>query len=115
MAGAIIGPRYVGTYLPTFIAGETYSLEGSVARLQREPERLLVTISTPQGALLAIFTQKVSEIELLLAEGDLVTVALRQYEPFITNPRIEKVMKISDFSSHDPIDPLAPAERGGGL
>jgi hypothetical protein len=111
LTGAILGPRYLGAYMPTFITGETRSMEGTVVRMQREPDRLLVTVSTSEGTMLATFTQKVSEIELLLAEGDAVTVALRHYEPFVTNPPIVKVVKIGDVSSHGQTESLIPTDK----
>jgi hypothetical protein len=111
LTGAILGPRYLGSYLPTFITGETHRMEGTVVRMQRDPARLLVTVSTSEGAMLATFTQKVSEIGLLLAEGDEVTVALRRYEPFVTNPPIVKVVKGSDVSNHGQTESLTPTDE----
>jgi hypothetical protein len=113
LTGAFLGPRYFGAYLPAFIAGETHSVVGSVVRMQREPDRLLVTISTAEGTMLATFTQKVSEIALLLAESDAITIALRRYEPFVTNPPIVKVMKSSNVSGHGHTEPLTPMDKAG--
>ena len=61
--------------------------------LAGDGERLLLTVDTPQGAALATFTEKVAEIDLLVEEGDGVTLGLRGYEPFVNNPVIQGVRK----------------------
>jgi len=41
--------------------------------------------------LLATFTQKIEEIDLLVAEGYTTTIRLRAYSPFVENPVLERV------------------------
>ncbi|MBI2369318.1 MAG: hypothetical protein HYV08_03620 [Deltaproteobacteria bacterium] len=62
---------------------------------QREEDRLLLTVLTPRGAILATFRQKVAEIDLLVDVGDTLTLGLPRYEPFLADPRIERVRKES--------------------
>lgn len=93
VSGTILAPHLVGPYLPEAVRGKTELVEGEVVRKHREPDRLLLTIVTGQGALLATFTQKAKEVELLVEEGDTVTFALRRYAPFVENPVIQGVRK----------------------
>jgi hypothetical protein len=93
IAAAILAPRYLGPLLPAGLRSESESVEGTVVRRQRDQERLLLTINTAQGAALATFTEKVAEIDLLVDEGDSVTLGLDAYEPFVENPSIRAVHK----------------------
>jgi hypothetical protein len=90
---ATIGPPVVQPYLPAMLRGKVESVEGKVTRKQREDGRLLLTLVTPRGAILATFTKKVAEVDLLVAEGDTVTLGLRRLEPFVDDPVIQSVMK----------------------
>lgn len=89
----VIGPRVVGPYLPEALRGRVESVEGQVTRKQREPDRLLITIVTPRGAILATFRKKIPEVDLLVAEGDTLTLGLRRFEPFVEDPAIQSVKK----------------------
>jgi hypothetical protein len=62
-------------------------------RKQREGERLLLAVQTAQGAILVTFKKKVAEIDLLVQQGDIVTLGLSRYEPFVDEPVIERVRK----------------------
>src|SRR3990170_5864201 len=88
-----IGPRVAGPYLPAALRGEVESVEGEVTRKLREPDRLLLTVVTPRGAILATFKTRISEVDLLVAEGDALTLGLRRFEPFVEDPAIESVRK----------------------
>jgi hypothetical protein len=89
----VIGPRVAGPYLPEALRGTIEFVEGEVTRKQREPDRLLMTIVTPRGAILATFKKRISEVDLLVAEGDALTVGLRRFEPFVEDPAIQSVRK----------------------
>jgi hypothetical protein len=89
----VIGPRATGRYLPEALRGKLEFVEGEVTRKQREPDRLLVTVVTPRGAILAIFKKRVPEVDLLVAEGDVLTLGLRRFEPFVESPVIQSVRK----------------------
>lgn len=96
---AVIGPRYVDPYLPEALRGKVELVEGEVTGKQREADRLLITVVTPRGAILATFKKRIPEVDLLVAEGDGLTLGLRRVEPFVEDPAIESVRK------------KAPAER----
>ena len=89
----VIGPRVAGPYLPEALRGKVESVQGEVTRKQREPDRLLLTIVTPRGAILATFKTRLPEVDLLIAEGDTVTLGLRRFEPFVEDPLIQSVKK----------------------
>jgi hypothetical protein len=88
-----IGPRVVRPYLPEVLSGKLESVEGEVIRKQREADRVLITIGTPRGAVLATFKKQMPEVDLLVAEGDTVTLGLRRFEPFVEDPVIQRVQK----------------------
>ncbi len=92
-AVATIWPRFIAPHLPQSLRASTEAVEGTVIRKQRDGERLLLTIDTPEGAALATFTEKVPEIDLLVEEADTVTLGLGGYEPFVENPAIRGVRK----------------------
>ncbi len=96
--GTIFVPRLVSPMLPAGLKAEAESVDGTVVRRQRDPERLLLTINTPEGAALATFTEKVAEIDLLVAEGDSVTLDASSSTEFVDNPPIIAVRKV-DFGA----------------
>jgi hypothetical protein len=89
----VIGPRVAGPYLPEALRGKVELVEGEVARKLREPDRLLITLTTPRGAILATFRKRIPEVDLLVAEGDTLTLGLRRFEPFVEDPSIQSVRK----------------------
>ncbi len=93
VTGALLWPRFVAPHLPEGLGPSTEAVDGAVLRKMREDGRLLLTIETARGAALAIFTEKVPEIDILVEEGDAVTLALPAYEPFVENPAIRGVRK----------------------
>jgi len=93
LSGPMLASRYVDTYLPNFLKKTIHPLEGSVTAKQRQPDRLLITITTQDGTILATFQQQIPEIDLLIQERDLVTLDVRQYEPFVTDPPVLRVTK----------------------
>ncbi len=89
----IIEPDFIKPYLSGFSIGKLNSIEGYVIMKQLEQDKLLLTVHAPQGATLATFDKKVSEIDLLVEKGDSITLSLRKYKPFIKNPIIKSVKK----------------------
>jgi len=92
-AGVVMGPRLAGPYLPEALRGKSEVVSGEVTRKQREADRVLLTIVTPRGAILATFRTKVAEVDLLVAQGDTLTLGLRRFEPFVDDPAILSVKK----------------------
>ena len=83
-------------------ADQTELVKGMVVKKQRESTRLLLTLSTPKGVLLATFTEKIDELDLLIAEGYATTIWLRTYSPFVENPVIERVEDGGEQRSETP-------------
>ncbi len=88
---AFVGPRVLRPYLPAGAEQQRHELEGVVRAKRSEPERVLLTIPTAEGTLLATFTENVAEIDLLVVQGDSIALGLSAYEPFVTNPPIARV------------------------
>jgi len=93
VAATILAPRFLSPYLPDLFDGEREILTGPVLAEQRDGDRLLLTIQTGPGDLIASFSERVAEIDLLVGPGDTVTIAVDDYDPFIENPDIEGVRK----------------------
>ena len=58
LSAQTFAPRVVGPYLPQAIQGKVEVVERMVVRKGREQDRLLLTVSAPQGAILATFKSK---------------------------------------------------------
>lgn len=95
-------------YLPQGLQDQSEAVEGVVVRKSREEGRLLLTVSTPRGALLATFTKQIAEIDLLVEEGDSIMLGIRDYEPFVKDPHVKGVMK-PDMMSTDSDVPDFPS------
>lgn len=93
VAGTMLGPRLAGPYLPEIFGGKVELVEGKALRKERREDRLLLTVLTEEGAILATFGRRAAEIDLLVDEGDTLVLALRRYEPFVMDPPIEGVRK----------------------
>lgn len=93
LAGALLVPRYLGTYLPAGLGGGRETLEGPVLGKRQEDGRLLLTVDARQGAVLATFSERVAEIDLLVDVGDTVTLGVAGYEPFIDDPAFRGIRK----------------------
>lgn len=93
VAGALVAPRFLAPYLPVSLRGESEVVEGEVLGKRLEGERLLLTVETPRGAVLATFRERVAEIDLLVEEGDSVSLGLGRYRPFVDDPAVEGVRK----------------------
>ncbi len=93
VAAALVAPRFLGPYLPAAFTGGGERVEGEVLGKRREGERLLLTVETPRGAVLASFRDRVAEIDLLVEEGDSVSLGLGRYRPFVDDPEVEGVRK----------------------
>jgi hypothetical protein len=92
-AGTVYVPPVVDPYLPNELKIRARVVEGQVTSKQREPNRLLVKLQTEQGAVLAAFTKRVAEIDLLVETGDTIVLALRSDQPVVDDPQIERVKR----------------------
>ena len=86
-------PKYVQPYLPDSIAKKETVLRGTVVAKEKKGDTLLLTVNTPEGALLATFKQKTGEIGRLINEKDEVQFSSQNYMPFIDDPKIIRVVK----------------------
>ncbi len=89
---AVVSPSWWQSLVPDalFPGG---SMESVVLGKSREEGRLLLKLETGGGVLLATFTQRVEEIDLLVEKADRVTLRVARYEPFLTDPRLDRVVK----------------------
>ncbi len=92
-------------YLPEILAGKRVTIEGEVARKQREPNRLLLKVHTAQGDLLAVFTKKVADIDLLVEPGDVLTLDAAGYAPLLEDPAIARVRHREERPAAAPAPP----------
>ena len=106
-AGTIYGPELIAPYLPEALQRKTPSLQGTVVVEKREGDLLFLRIQTQEGAILATFKEKVAATEILISEGDLITLRLRGYKPFVEDPVIARVRKTESSQQHsEPTPPL---------
>ena len=92
-------PKYVRPYLPESIMGKETVVRGTVMAKEKKGNTLLLTVNTSRGALLATFTRKGDEVNLLVNEKDDVEFTLEKYKPFIDDPNITRVVKAEQISS----------------
>jgi len=108
IVGTIFLPGYVRPYIPDWAMGNAAVIKGTVAAKQKKENALLLTVNTPEGALLATFKRKVDEISLLVNEKDVIEFTLPKYAPLIDDPRIIRVVKEQQAAP----EPVArPAEK----
>ncbi len=92
-AGTVYLPSMVDPYLPKELRIRARVVEGQVLNKQREPNRLLVKIQLEQGVILATYTKRVAEVDLLVEPGDTIALELRSGEPVVDEPPIERVKR----------------------
>ncbi len=92
-AGTVYLPGAVQSYLPDALAGRKLIVTGTVVAKEKKAAALLLTLNTPQGALLATFTRNADETNLLVGAGDAVEFRIRSYQPFIEDPTVLRVVK----------------------
>jgi hypothetical protein len=107
-------PHYVRPYLPDSLMGKESVVKGTVLAKEKKENALLLTVDTSQGALLATFTKKRDEVNLLVNEKDVVEFTLEKYTPFIDDPKIIRVIKAQQASSPEPEKASAPPVKQAG-
>jgi hypothetical protein len=75
---------------------------GEVLDKSERTDQLLLKISTDDGVLLATFTDKLEEIDLLVEKGDIITLRIEGDQPFLNNPPIERVQKPATSAEAEP-------------
>ena len=105
ITAGLLAPNLLGDRLPQAVRRSDSLVTGTVLAKQRETDRLLLTVETPEGAILATFKEKIEEIALLVDVDDTMTFELRRYSPFIDDPTIAGVRK----SGAAPAPPAAAA------
>ena len=108
--GTVYLPGAVRPYLPDALVGGRVTVRGVVVTKEKKPAALLLTVNTPQGALLATFTRNAEETGLLVGPGDAVELRIKGYEPFIEDPKILRVVK----SGQETVTEPASAQTGTG-
>jgi hypothetical protein len=93
VALVLVAQPFLGSRLPQAVGGKRESVEGPVAAKQRNGDVLLLTIVTPEGAILGTFENDVDKIDLLVQVGDPVRLEIPGYQPFLKDPRITWVGK----------------------
>jgi hypothetical protein len=110
LGGPILATQYMEPYMPGFLKKPLHPLEGIVTHKQRDQDRLLMTVTTQDGTILATFRQQVAEIDLLVEEQDSITLDVRQYEPFVNDPLVLKVNKqVPQVQIPNPLPASPPA------
>lgn len=93
VAVTLLGPDAVRPYLPDSLRSERLRIGGEVLKKRIEDDRLLLTVETDSGAMLATFRRRISAIDLLVEPGDSVTLTLDRYRPFVGDPGLQGVRK----------------------
>ena len=112
VAIALVAPRYAQPYLrdlPVALSQDTMAA-GTVMEKHVEDERVVLRVSTEEGVTLAIFTQNLGDIDLLIGHGDWVELGAGRYEPFLNDPAIRRVRP----AETDPQGDIPAAPRGIG-
>ena len=105
------GPALIAPYLPKSVSGVGGKIEGQVVRKQRDGNRLLVKITTAQGPMLVTFTQKAPDLDVLLDNGDTVTLVTPGYATFVDDPIVEHVKAAGQTPSPPPPSSPQPSTR----
>ena len=92
LVGALFRPL-VEPVATELFRDESDRTEGRVVGKRLQGKRLLLTVDAAEGTILATFSKRVQEIDMLVDDGDLVTLGVRRYEPFVEDPPILAVRK----------------------
>lgn len=99
------------------LRNEADRTEGRVVGKRLQGKRLLLTVNAAEGTILATFGKRVEEIDMLVEEGDLVTLGVPRYEPFVEDPPVLAVRKREPparaAEPEAPADDLPGAEEPG--
>lgn len=99
IVGTLFLPSLLAPYLPAALQPDRQEVRGLVLEKSREADRLLLTVESERGAMLATFSEQVAELDLLVAQGDSVTLSLGAYRPFVDDPSVMGVRKNAEGGS----------------
>lgn len=105
VAGTVLLPNLIAPILPDALRSAGESVRGTVADKKWKGDRLLLSIDAHRGAVLATFRKRTEELDLLIQEGDSVTLEVASTGPFADEPRLMQVKKF-------PRGPAGPATPG---
>ena len=108
--GTIFLPNYVRPYIPDWVEGKGAAVQGTVTAKLKKENALLLTVNTPEGALLATFRKRIDEIGLLVNEKDMIEFTLPKYTPFVDDPQIIRIVK-EQQATPAPAPVVQPAEK----
>jgi hypothetical protein len=111
--GASLAPRSWQAYIPDAIRPGGL-VDGEVVEKSTEDNRLLLKLLTDQGLVLATFTERTEEIDLLVEKGDTVTIRVQRYQPFLEDPPIERVRRPTTTETPPPPKEMPEAEPAPG-
>lgn len=89
----LVGPDLIAPHLPDSLRSDRLRIGGEVLKKRTDAERLLLTVETDSGAMLATFRRRISAIDLLVEPGDSITLVLERYRPFVEDPGLQGVRK----------------------
>lgn len=89
---ASLAPKSWQAYIPDAMRPGAL-VNGEVVEKSSEADRLLLKLVTDQGLILATFSERQEEIDLLVEDGDTVTIRVQRYQPFLEDPPIERVQR----------------------
>ena len=93
IAGMVYVPPRVDPSLPQQLRLQSRAVEGQVLQKQREGNRVLMKVQTAQGVILAVFSKRASEVDLLVEPGATITLSLPNDAPVVDDPAIEHVTR----------------------
>ena len=93
VAGTIYVPPRVDPYLPQGLRLKSRVVEGQVLQKQRDGNRVLVKVQTDQGVILAAFSKRAAEIDLLVEPGATVALSVPDDAPVVDDPGVERVRR----------------------
>lgn len=108
--GVLLAQPFLSRNLPEAVRGKLETVSGRVTAKRVADNGLLLTVVTPEGATLVTFTKRVNEIDLLVESGDSITLSMQQYDPFLRDPEIGRVVK-PEPRPGDERSPYEPIER----
>lgn len=113
VAGTLFVPDLARQYAPG-LSPQREQITGLVVGKKQEEDRLLFTVQSTRGAVLATFRKRIPEINLLVSRGDSVTLGAPRFQPFLEEPELREVKKFPAGQrgvEADTARPAGPAPR----